>query len=90
MTHTTELQKIVSILAPILWGQQIGWSYCATSQTFAWSRGMTQFEQKGQFVMQSAWHAVHSVVVMLQVWYAIAFWFDSHLLDFPFLFLLFS
>jgi len=35
----------VSILPPIFWRQQIGWSYCAAS--------LTQFESKGQFVMQS-------------------------------------
>jgi len=29
----------------IFWRQQIGWSYCAAI--------LTQFERKGQFVMQS-------------------------------------
>jgi len=38
-------KKVVSILPPIFWQQQIGWSYCAASPT--------QFELKGQFVMQS-------------------------------------
>ena len=33
------------------------------------------------------WHATHSVVVMRQVLYAIAFRFNSHLGDFPYLFL---
>ena len=38
--------------------------------------------------MQSACcFSAYSVVVMLRVWYALAFWFDSHLGDFPFLFL---
>jgi len=46
------------------------------------SRGMTQFEQKVSLAHNR--RAAHSVAFMLHVWYAIAFWLDSHLGDLPF------
>ena len=46
--------------------------------------GMTQFEKKVS--LSCSPRAARSAVVMLQVWYVIAFQFDSDLGDFPFLF----
>jgi len=34
LTGFHDICKVVSILPPRCWRQQIGWSYCATSQTF--------------------------------------------------------
>ena len=73
--------KVVSILPPIFWWQQIGLSYCAAS----WKFGLVAWCNSNKKV--SLWCnrcAARSVVVMLHVWYVIAFRFDSHLGNFPF------
>jgi len=50
---------------------------------------MTQFKSTGHSLSCKR-RAAHSEAVMLHVWYAIAFRCNSHLGDFPFVFLLFS
>ena len=47
------------------------------------SCGMTQFD-KMSVSLSCKWHVADSVAVMLHVWYPVAFRFDSHLGDFPF------
>jgi len=64
----------VPVSPPRFWQQQITWSYCATSQTFslvAWRNS----NEKVNFSCNQ--RAARSVVVMLQVWYAIPFQLDS-------------
>ena len=67
--------------------QQISWSYCAASWTFglvAWRNSNKKFSLSCNRL------AARSIAVMLHVWYAIAFQFDSHLDDFPFVFFFFQ
>jgi len=76
-------KKVVSTLVPRFWRQQIGWSYCAAS----WRFSLVAWRNLNKKVSLScSQRAARSVVVMLQVWYAIALRFDSYLGDFPFLF----
>jgi len=76
----------VSIFPPRFWQQQISWSYCAASRTFA----LVAWRNSNKKVSLSCnQHAARSVVVMLHVRNAIAFHFDPHLGDFPFLFFTF-
>jgi len=46
---------------------------------------LTQFKQKGQFVIQTVWIA-YSVTVMCYSNYANGFQFESHFADFAFVF----
>ena len=71
----------MSILPPRFWRQLISWSYCAASWTFVLVAWRNSNEKVSLSCNQ---RAARSVVVMLQVWYAIAFRFNSHLGEFLF------
>ena len=86
LISSSDNNMAVSILPPMLWWQQISWSYCAASQTF----GLMAWHNLNKKVSLSCSQRVsRSIVVMLHIWYAIAFRFNSHLGDFPFLYFTF-